>query len=170
VTGVVAFSVVFISMLFEARLSFRNEKALRARGGIEASGDVYRSMRIAYPLAFIVMIAEGVVRRSSAGPMFLAGLLVFAAGKAVKWWAMRSLGPLWSFRVIIVPGTRLVSSGPYAFMRHPNYLGLAGELVGVALMTGAIITGPIATAGFLLLVLKRIRVENRALDAILRRH
>ena len=54
-------------------------------------------------------------------------------------------------------------SGPYRFVRHPNYLAVAGELVGVALMAGAIVTGPIAVLGFTALMLARIRVEERAL-------
>ena len=54
-------------------------------------------------------------------------------------------------------------------MRHPNYVAVVGELVGVALTTGARMTGPIATVGFSLLMLRRIAIENRALDARLRR-
>jgi methyltransferase len=71
--------------------------------------------------------------------------------------------------VIVVPGSTLVASGPYKFVRHPNYIGVVGELLGVALMTGARIAGPLATIGFSLLMLRRIGIENRALDAILRR-
>jgi isoprenylcysteine carboxyl methyltransferase (ICMT) family protein YpbQ len=49
-------------------------------------------------------------------------------------------------------------------MRHPNYVGVIGELVGVALMTGAWIAGPATTAGFAALIVKRIQVETRALS------
>jgi methyltransferase len=58
-----------------------------------------------------------------------------------------------------------VTRGPYRFLRHPNYLGVIGELAGVALMSGAIVTGPLALAGFGALILKRIGVEERALRA-----
>jgi isoprenylcysteine carboxyl methyltransferase (ICMT) family protein YpbQ len=44
-----------------------------------------------------------------------------------------------------------------------------GELVSVALLTGARITGPLATIFFGVLIARRVSVENRALDAILRR-
>jgi isoprenylcysteine carboxyl methyltransferase (ICMT) family protein YpbQ len=50
---------VFGSLVVEARRASRNERAQRARGGIEPDGDVYRLMRIAYPGAFAAMIAEG---------------------------------------------------------------------------------------------------------------
>jgi methyltransferase len=68
--------------------------------------------------------------------------------------------------VIVVPGARLVASGPSAYVRHPNYVAVAGELVAVALMTGAAIAGPVGTVLFALLMWKRINVE----DAILPRN
>ena len=55
------FVVVFVPMLIEARRAVRNERAQRARGGIEPGDDVYAAMRIAYPVGFLLMIAEGVV-------------------------------------------------------------------------------------------------------------
>jgi len=97
--------------------------------------------------------------------VFVAGAAVFAIGKALKWWAILTLGPAWTFRVIVVPGARLVANGPYRFLRHPNYLGILGELVGVALMTTALASGVLAVLGFGLLMLRRIGVEERALAA-----
>jgi isoprenylcysteine carboxyl methyltransferase (ICMT) family protein YpbQ len=44
-----------------------------------------------------------------------------------------------------------------------------GELAGIALMSGARVAGPLATLGFAVLILRRIAVESRALDAVLRR-
>ena len=48
--------------------------------------------------------------------------------------------------MIVVPGDPLVASGPYRYLRHPNYVGVVGELVGAALMTRALITGPLAVS------------------------
>jgi methyltransferase len=160
--------LVFGSMAIEARRAGANERVQRARGGIEATGDVYPIMQIAYPAAFLIMIAESVVRQTSLS-LFAPGLLLFAAAKALKWWAIGSLGRFWTFRVIVVPGSTLVATGPYRYLRHPNYVAVVGELLGAALMTGARIAGPVATLGFSLLMLRRIAIENRALDAILRR-
>jgi methyltransferase len=166
--SVVTGAVVFGFMLLEARRAAANEHAQRARGGIEASGDVYFMMQFAYPAAFLAMIAEGAAR-GQGSPFIAPGVLLFAATKALKWWAIASLGRFWTFRVIVVPGTTLVASGPYRFVRHPNYVAVVGELAAVALATGARLTGPVATLAFGALLLRRIAVENRALDAILRR-
>ena len=157
------FVLVFVPMLVEARRAARNERAQRARGGIEPPDDVYKMMRVAYPGAFAAMLVEGAVRGGPSPRTFFVGLAVFAMAKALKWWAIRSLGPLWTFRVIVVAGVPLVAHGPYRWLRHPNYVGVAGELVGAAIMAGAWITGPTATAFFITLMSKRVAVESRML-------
>jgi len=155
--------LVFGTMIGEARLAARNERAQRARGGIEAPGDVYRAMRIAYPGAFLAMCAEGIARGGASSGSVIAGLATFAAAKALKWWAISSLGPFWTFRVIVVPSAPLVVKGPYRWVRHPNYIGVVGELVGAAAMIGAPIAGTLAVVAFAGLLIRRIAVEDRML-------
>ena len=152
-------------MVVEAVRARRNEIRQLARGGIRPSGDVHEAMRIIYPGAFLAMLVEGALRHTpSASVVVLSGALLFAGAKLVKWAAILALGPSWTFRVIVVPGDALVSRGPYRFMRHPNYVGVIGELIGAALMTGAVITGPLAVVGFSALMHRRIAVEERALE------
>jgi methyltransferase len=157
-------AIVFGALLIETWRAARNEHAQRARGGVEPPGDVYKLMRIVYPGAFLAMFAEGAVRGSPSPPILAAGAAVFAAAKVLKWWAILSLGRFWTFRVIVVPGSALVAKGPYRWLRHPNYVGVVGELVGVAMMTGAWVSGVAAIATFGALLTKRIAVEERALE------
>jgi len=170
VSLLVTAAFVFGFILIEAQRAARNERAQLARGGIEPPGDVYRLMQVAYPGIFVAMIAEGAWRGARGDDAFAAaGLALFAAAKALKWWAIFSLGPAWTFRVIVVPGATAVATGPYRYLRHPNYVAVVGEIVSVALMTSARVTGPLALIVFGALLARRITVENRALDAILRR-
>ena len=155
-------AVVFVPMLVEARLAAANERAQRALGGIEPPDDVYQIMRIAYPAVFFAMIAEGAWRPGH--EQLVVGAAIFGAAKMLKWSAILTLGPAWTFRVIVRPGVPLVAAGPYRWLRHPNYVGVAGELAGVALMSGARVAGPVGTALFVVLMLRRIRVEERALS------
>jgi len=111
------------------------------------------------------MLVEGAWRGLPPPAILIAGATVFVLAKALKWWAILTLGPFWTFRVIVVPGASLIASGPYRWLRHPNYVGVVGELAGAALMTGALVTGPIAAAGFLILLSKRIAVESRTLHS-----
>jgi methyltransferase len=163
--GVTFTIVVFGAMLIEARRASRNEQIQRARGGIEPADDVYGLMRIAYPLAFAAMLVEGALRASHPSGLLAAGAAVFVAAKALKWWAIVSLGACWTFRVIVVPNAALVRRGPYRWLRHPNYVGVFGELAGIALLAPAPVSGIAAVTGFGLLLLKRIRVEERTLAA-----
>jgi len=163
VTSLAELLLIFVPMLVEARRAAANERAQLARGGVEPPGDVYAAMRVAYPTLFLAMILEGVLRGGPSRPWFAAGLVCFAAAKALKWWAILTLGRFWTFRVIVVPGTTLVARGPYRLMKHPNYFGVAGELAGVGLMTGALISAPISVAAFGWLIVMRIKVEEAAL-------
>ncbi|HMF96770.1 MAG TPA: isoprenylcysteine carboxylmethyltransferase family protein [Vicinamibacterales bacterium] len=161
--GIVLAIAVFGTMLIEARRAARNERVQRDRGGVEPPDDVYRVMRIAYPLAFAAMLGEGFLRQPVPAGLVATGMTLFAAAKALKWWAILSLGRFWTFRVIVVPGVPLIRRGPYRWLRHPNYVGVVGELVGVAVAAGAAVFGVAAMTGFGLLLVKRIRVEERML-------
>jgi methyltransferase len=163
----VLFIVICGFMLVEARRADQNERAQRARGGIDIPGDasVYATMRIAYPAAFAVMLIERIISGGPPADIVVMGAAIYTAAKALKWWAILELGRFWTFRVIVVPGAPLVRSGPYRYMRHPNYVGVFGELVGTALMCGAAVTGPPATLLFTALMLRRTVVEHRALHA-----
>jgi methyltransferase len=156
-------TIVFGAMLVETLRASANERAQRARGGIEPAGDVYNIMRVVYPGAFLAMFAEGALRGAPPLTVVLAGAALFIAAKGLKWWAILSLGPFWTFRVIVVPGAQIVASGPYRWLRHPNYVGVMGELAGVALMTGALVSGVAGIVTFGGLVIRRISLEERAL-------
>ena len=154
---------VFVPMVLEAAISARHERGLRARGAADPPGDVYRAMAVVYPGAFAAMIAEGLARRAPQDAWFTAGVAVFAAAKALKYWAIAALGPRWTFRVLVPPGSTRTVGGPYRWIAHPNYIAVAGELIGVAFAMHALISGPLAVAAFGWLMMRRVRVEETAL-------
>jgi methyltransferase len=171
--------VVLPWLLLETWRSGRNEGALRAAGALEPPDDVYAWMRIVYPGMFLAMMLEGMFRPPRAATLvalspnalpvgvadlaLTAGILVFLAAKLLKWWAIVSLGHLWTFRVLVLPRAPLVTGGPYRFMRHPNYVAVMGEIAGVALMMRAPFSGVAAAIVFGALLVARIRVEERML-------
>jgi methyltransferase len=156
-------AAVFLMMLVELQLSRSNERGLRAAGALEPADDVYPLMQVAYPAAFVLMAIEGALHPSVASSGVLWGLAVLGVGKAIKFWAIASLGRRWSFRVLVLPGAPLVTSGPYRWMRHPNYVGVMGELAGVAIALSAFVTGTVALVTFAWILVRRIKVEERAL-------
>ena len=161
--ALIVLALAFLPMAFEARLSTRHERALRAAGAIEPPDDVYRWMQIVYPAAFLTMAVEAMLRRADLNQMFVLGIAVFMLGKAIKYWAVATLGSRWTFRVLVPPSSSLITKGPYRYLRHPNYVGVIGELAGLALAAGAIVSGAISVVLFAMLIALRIRVEERAL-------
>jgi methyltransferase len=158
-----ALFVVLALMLVELWISRSNERILRRLGATDVADHVYHSMQWAYPGSFVLMALEGAIRETRPGLVTWCGVALFLAAKALKGWAIVSLGSRWTYRVLVLPGAPLVTRGPYAFMRHPNYVGVIGELIGMALMVGAPIAGPLSTLFFALLLRRRIAAEERAL-------
>jgi methyltransferase len=161
----VLLAVAFVPMVLEARLSSRNARALVANGAVEPARDTYAVMQFIYPACFLMMIGDAWIHGTHVDGTFAYGAAVFAIAKGLKYWAIATLGPRWTFRVLVPPGSTRVTSGPYRFLAHPNYLAIGGELIGMALMAHAPISGLTALIGFGLLVAARIRVEERALGS-----
>ncbi len=97
----------------------------------------------------------------------LVGLLsmsVLIAALGLRWWALSALGDRWTTRVVVVPGEGLVQSGPYCWLRHPNYLAVVLEIAAIPMLHCAWMTAVVfSLANFALLVV-RIDIEERALD------
>lgn len=163
IIAIVSLAASLVMMAGELRLSRSHERILRRRGAVEPGGDVYRTLAWAYPMMFVLMAIEGASGGPPPGVTTVAGALVFLAAKALKFWAMSALGPRWTYRVLVPPDLPLVSSGPYAWLRHPNYAAVFGEIAGMAMLVGAPITGALSLIGFGMLVRKRIAVEEKAL-------
>jgi methyltransferase len=158
-----AFGFVFAPMIVEAVIAGRHDRALRARGAIEPEGDVYRVMQLAYPGCFLVLLAEGALRGVRWDAVMAAGTAIFAAAKALKYWAIASLGERWTFRVLVPPGSMPTRRGPYRWINHPNYVAVAGELAGVAIAMHAAGSGVPVTAAFIFLMWRRVGIEEKAL-------
>ena len=109
------------------------------------------------------MGVEGALTGPAPKTLLMVGLAIFGLAKALKVWAISSLGWRWSYRVLVLPGQPLVSTGPYRFLPHPNYLAVVGEMIGVSLIVWAPITGILSLLGFGRLMIARIGVEDRAL-------
>jgi len=161
--ALVSLAAVVAMMLAELKRSRTNERLLRQRGASEPPGDPYRALAIVYPGIFVLMAVEGALAGPAPDAVLIAGFAVFAAAKVLKLWAITALGQRWSYRVLVLRGVPLVSTGPYAYLRHPNYVAVFGEIAGFAMLVGARITGVISVIAFALLVRKRIAVEERAL-------
>lgn len=62
------------------------------------------------------------------------GLLLYLSGMLIMHWAEAILGRQFSVDVTIQEGHRLITDGPYRYLRHPRYLGVLIFSVGIALV------------------------------------
>jgi protein-S-isoprenylcysteine O-methyltransferase Ste14 len=90
------------------------------------------------------------------------GVVLFAAGGALRIWPVFVLGHRFSGLVAIQPGHTLVTSGVYGFIRHPSYLGLLVNSLGWALAFRSWV-GVLLTALLIPPLLARIHAEERLL-------
>jgi protein-S-isoprenylcysteine O-methyltransferase Ste14 len=98
--------------------------------------------------------------------MKYAGLALFAGGTAFRLWAIAALGRFYSHAVRRTDGHRIISSGPYRFIRHPAYAGMALAHAGVIVFFFSI---PALFVFLLMLIpsiIIRILVEEKTLFAI----
>ena len=73
------------------------------------------------------------------------------------------MGQHWNTRILVVPGARLVRRGPYRYLKHPNYVVVAVEILTFPLIFGAWITALVFSILNAALLYVRTKEENRAL-------
>ncbi len=159
-------AAVALERLGELVLSRRHERALRARGALEAGASHYPLM-VALHAATLAGAAIEVLalRRPFLPPLAAAMLVLVGATMALRYWVVATLGERWTTRVLVLPGAPRVAGGPFRILRHPNYLAVAVEVVALPLVHAAWITALVCGIANLLLLGRRIRVEDSALAA-----
>jgi methyltransferase len=149
--------------LLELRLSARNARVMRERGGIEVGAARFGRMRVLHALFLPACALEVLaLERPFVAALGFPMLALALAAQALRWWAILSLGPAWNVRVIVAPD-QAVRRGPYRFVRHPNYLAVIVEMVAIPLIHGAWITALGFSVANAWILRERIRTEEEAL-------
>lgn len=149
--------------LLELRLARSNERWARDQGATEYG-------RAHYPLFFLLhagwLLGTLLEGRQARGKLRPGWLLLLILAQPARYWVIRTLGRQWNTRILIVPGARRVTGGPFRLLAHPNYAVVAAELLAAPLAVGAprtALAGSLLNAALLLLI--RIPAEERALRA-----
>jgi protein-S-isoprenylcysteine O-methyltransferase Ste14 len=115
---------------------------------------------------YIVAVIEARDRVSSApGPAWLLGFAIFVPGWALAIWSM-VVNPFFekTVRIQTDHGHRVIDTGPYAYMRHPGYVGFAGWMLSTPLLLASSWAFIPALISVVLLVI-RTALEDRTLHA-----
>jgi methyltransferase len=156
-------ALVALQRLLELAYSRRNERRLRAWGAVEFGAGHYPVMVAIHTSWLVSTLVEGLLRGPEIPAWWPLPLAAFLLVQPLRYWAILTLGENWNVRVLVVPGGKLVISGPYRYFPHPNYVVVAVEVLTFPLIFGAWFTAivfSLLNAAFLFV---RIRTENRAL-------
>jgi methyltransferase len=163
----VLIAVIAIQRLWELGVSRRHQRALKARGAIEVGADHYPWMVALHTTFLLSCVAEVWVLDRPWRPLVAAvAMLVLGAALTLRWWTLATLGDRWTTRVLVIPGEELVTTGPYRWLRHPNYLAVVLEIAAIPMVHFAWLTATIFSFANLALLSERIGVEERALDEV----
>ncbi|MDF2094515.1 isoprenylcysteine carboxyl methyltransferase family protein [Aquibaculum arenosum] len=154
-------ALVTLGRLVELWFSRRNTRKLLARGAIEVAPGHYPAIVLLHVLWLGALWLFGM--NQPLNPFWLAGFLGL---QVARLWVLTTLGSRWTTRIIVVPGERLVATGPYRFVRHPNYVVVVGEIVVLPLCLGLPWLAVVFTLLNAALLMIRIRAENAALDMV----
>jgi methyltransferase len=151
--------LVLLQRVVELVLARRNTVQLRRLGAVEADAEGYPYFVLLHA-GWLVSLAIFVP--ASATPVWpLLGL--FALLQLGRLWVISSLGNYWTTRIVSLPGAPLVQTGPFRWLRHPNYLLVIAEIAVLPLAFGAVPIAVSFSAVNLILIIRRIRIEESVL-------
>jgi methyltransferase len=157
---------VGLERLAELVVSRRNAAWSAARGGVESGQGHFPAMAALHIALLVGAVAEvWAADRPFVPWLGWPALALALASQGLRWWCITTLGPRWNTRVIVVPGLPLVTSGPYRWFSHPNYIAVVVEGVALPLIHTAWVTAATFTLLNAVLLTVRLRVENQALRA-----
>lgn len=157
------FAFLVFERLFELHLSRRNARALAARNAREFHPDSFRPMVLLHTLFLLALLWESYPWRIPLDRFSVLVLGLLALLQGCRYWCIASLGENWNTRIILVPGGEAKRSGPYRFLRHPNYLVVTLEFLLLPLLMRSPYTLALFFPVNLLVLRQRIRLEEQAL-------
>lgn len=155
--------LLLLQRFFELRHSARNGRSLRARGAIEIAPRSYRLMVSLHLMFFISLAIESWPWHTPLDNLHMALLGALLVVQALRYWSIISLGEFWNTRILILPGSPVIRSGPYRFLKHPNYLVIVLEFALLPALLGSPLTLIVFSLANLAVLRQRIGLEESGL-------
>ena len=152
-------ALVLLQRMVELVWARRNTVRLRQMGGVEADAEGYPYFVLQHA-GWLISLALFV---PAATPPVWPLLGLFALLQLGRLWVISSLGRYWTTRIVTVPGAPLVQAGPFRWLRHPNYRLVIAEIAVLPLAFGAVWIAVLFSALNLVLIIRRIRIEENVL-------
>ena len=156
---VLLLAAVGLERLRELAVSREHERGI---AGSAAAPSTY-PMMVAAHVGLLTLPLLEVAGRPRIRPRW-GWVAVLAGATALRVWSIRSLGGSWNVRAVVPRDLRPVESGPYRFIRHPNYLAVALEFAAIPMIAGARVSAGVLSALNAVVLYDRIRGEEKLLD------
>lgn len=156
-------SLVVIQRLVELVIAKRNERQLKNRGAIEFGTEHYPWMVLLHFGFFTFLIMEVVGLKRDLSSIWYLWLTLFAIAQMGRVWVISSLGEYWNTKIVVLPNAEVIAKGPYKYIKHPNYVIVATEILVLSLLFNAFFTAIIFSLLNAWMMWVRIHVEEQAL-------
>ena len=150
--------------LFELTISARHRRQVRALGAVEYGARHFPLIVAVHVFFMLAILLEVVFLHTRPGPAWPLWLALWLGAQAIRYSAIRALGDRWNVRILVVPGMSLVRTGPYRWLRHPNYVAIVLEFIAAPMIFGAWRTAIVVSVLNAVALSVRIRCENDALQ------
>jgi len=159
-------AAVGLLRLLELRISRRHQREMIARGAAKVDEPRFRWMVLLHTAVLIGAALEVVLLKRPFLPALAATMFViFLAANVVRWWVIRTLGNHWNVQVVDSTSLGVVTSGPFRYVRHPNYAAVFSEMVALPLIHTAWITAAAGALAHIVVLAQRLSTEERVLFA-----
>jgi methyltransferase len=159
-------ALVGIGRLVELGISRRNQLRLEKQGVRKIAEPHFRWMVL---LHGGILIAAGievlVLHRPLIPALAISMFALFLLANVLRWWVIRTLAQHWNVQVMASSHVGVVTSGPYRWVRHPNYVAVVAELFALPMIHTAWIASLAGTAANLEILRRRLLVEDGVLMA-----
>ena len=158
------FIITLIIRLSTIALSKRHEKTLKAQGAIEYDPQTSQILALAHFTFYSSGFLEALLFSRETDALSCFGIALWIASMGVLWSVIRTLGALWTVKIIIAPYHEFKRTGCFRLVRHPNYfLNLIPELIGYACALQCWYTLCLGLPLYGIILAKRIRVEEQVM-------
>lgn len=159
-------AAVGVLRLVELRVSRRNFQRMLAAGAVPVLEPHFKWIVLVHTGVLICAPLEVIFLKRPFIPWFAATMFVlFIASNLLRLWVVVSLGQLWSVNVMDSSQIGVVTTGPFRFVRHPNYSGVVLEVISLPLIYTAWITALAAALGYCYALSRRVPAEEKVLMA-----
>jgi methyltransferase len=155
--------IIIIQRLAELYIARQNERWMKEKGAIEFGQHHYPWMVIMHASFFIILALEVLLLGKGVSVYWPALLPLFIVAQAGRAWVLASLGKYWNTKIIVLPGAEIVAKGPYRYVKHPNYIIVASEILLMSLLFNAWMTCVLFSTLNIWMMKVRIPMEERAL-------